>query len=139
MTLFVLDASIALAWLLNEEAGPQADRAWLRLKDGDALVPQLWHFEVRNGLLFAMRRGRIAREASAQLLGALERFAIRTDAEPDPEAAFDLADRHRLTIYDAAYLEAALRNSAPLATLDKALARAAAECGLSLVCDPIGP
>lgn len=138
MNLFVLDASIALAWLLNEESGPQANRAWLRLKDGDALVPQIWHFEVRNGLLVAMRRGRIAREAPAHLLRALERFRILTDAEPDLETAFDLADRHALTIYDAAYLEAALRNSAPLATLDKALARAAAECGLSLVCDPVG-
>lgn len=133
MNLFVLDASIALAWLLNEEAGSQANRAWLRLTDGDALVPQLWHFEVRNGLLVAMRRGRIAREAPAQLLRALERFRIRTDAEPDLETAFDLADRHGLTIYDAAYLETALRISAPLATLDKALAQAAAECGLSLV------
>lgn len=138
MNFFVLDASIALAWLLNEEAGPQADRAWLHLKDGDALVPQLWHFEIRNGLLVAMRRGRIARAASAQLLRAFERFRIRTDAEPDLETAFDLADRHGLTIYDAAYLETAVRNSAPLATLDKALARAAAECGLSLVGDPNG-
>ena len=138
MNLFVLDASIALAWLLNEEAGLQADRAWERLKDGDAMVPQLWHFEVRNGLLVAMRRGRIARDASAQLLRTLERFPIRTDAEPDLETTFDLADRHRLTIYDAAYLEAAARNSAPLATLDKALAQAAASQGLPLVGDPNG-
>ena len=138
MNLFVLDASIALAWLLNEETEPQANRAWLRLSDGDVLVPQIWHFEVRNGLLVAMRRGRIAREAPAQLLRALERFRIRTDVEPDLETAFDLADRHRLTIYDAAYLESALRNSAPLATLDKALAQAAASQGLPLVGDPNG-
>ena len=85
-----------------------------------------------------MRRGRIARDASAQLLRALERFPIRTDVEPDLETAFDLADRHRLTIYDAAYLEAALRNAAPLATLHKALARAAASQGLPLVGDPNG-
>ena len=138
MNLFVLDASIALAWLLNEETGPQANRAWLRLKDGDVLVPRIWHFEVRNGLLVAMRRGRIAREAPAQLLRALERFRIRTDAEPDLETAFGLADRHGLTIYDAAYLETALRNSAPLATLDKALAQAAASQGLPPVGDPDG-
>ena len=139
MNLFVLDASIALAWLLNEEAGSQADRAWLRLRDGDVLVPRIWHFEVRNGLLVAMRRGRIARAAPAQLLPALERFRIRTDAEPDLDFVFELADRHALTVYDAAYLEAAVRHAAPLATLDKDLARAAASRDLPLVCEPNGP
>ena len=137
MNFFVLDVSVALAWLLNEDSGPQADRAWLRLKDGDPLVPRLWHFEVRNGLLVAMRRGRIAHDASAQLLRALEGLRIRTDVEPDLELTFDLAVTHALTIYDAAYLETAVRHSAPLATLDKPLARAAAACGLPLVCDPL--
>ncbi len=139
MNLFVLDASVALAWLLNEAAGSQADRAWLRLKDGDALVPRIWHFEVRNGLLVAMRRGRIALEAPAHLLRALERFQIRTDVEPDLDFVFDLADRHALTVYDAAYLETAVRHAAALATLDKDLARAAAARDLPLVCEPNGP
>ena len=67
-------------------------------------------------------------------LNALYDLPIRTDMEPDMDIAFALAERHGLSFYDAIYLELAKRHTAPLATLDKALARASAYEGLHLVC-----
>ena len=62
---------------------------------------------------------------------------VRTDTEPDLTLAFVLAERHDLSFYDAVYLELAKRHTAPIATFDKALARAAAAEGLSLICDTL--
>ena len=135
MSLFVLDASVAAAWLLGEETGSRAEMALLRLEVDEALVPDLWNLELRNCLLVAMRRGRIAADGPMQLLNTLRHLPIRTDSEPGLDIAFVLAERHGLSFYDAIYLELAKRNTAPIATLDRGLARAAAAEGLSLVCD----
>jgi len=134
VSLFVLDASVAIAWLLGDETVPAAELALRRLEDDEALVPHLWHLELRNGLLVAVRRGRSASDGPAERLNALDDLPIRTDTEPDLDMAFALAERHGLSFYDAIYLELAARHAAPLATLDKALARAAAVEGLSSVC-----
>lgn len=139
MSEFVLDASVTLAWLLGEENDPQADLALRRMEGDQALVPNLWHLEVRNGLLSAMRRGRITRDGPSERLSALRDLPIRTDRDSDLETALTLAEEHVLSFYDAIYLELAARQATPLATLDKALARAASACGLSLVCDPAAP
>ena len=136
MSPFVLDASVALAWLLDERGKSGADRVLTRLEDEEALVPHLWHLEVRNGLLVATRRGRIDAGGLSARLGALRDLPIRTDSGLDLETAFALAERHALSFYDAVYLELAGRHAAPLATLDNALGRAAAAEGLSPVCDP---
>ena len=109
--------------------------ALVRLEDDEALVPHLWHLELRNGLLVAVRRGRFIAGGPAERLNALHDLPIRTDMEPDMDIAFALAEKHGLSFYDAIYLELAKRHTAPLATLDKALARAAADEGLHLVCD----
>lgn len=138
MSPLVLDASVALAWLLGEEGRSGAEEALARLRDGDAMVPLLWHLEVRNGLLVAMRRGRIGAGGPQERLGALGDLPIRTDRHPDLETAFALAERHALSFCDAVYLELAGRHAAPLATLDNALARAAEAEGLTLVCAPGG-
>ena len=135
MSLFVLDASVAVAWLLSEETASRADLALVRLEDDEALVPHLWHLELRNGLLVAVRRGRFTPHGSAERLNALYDLPIRTDMEPDMDIAFALAEKHGLSFYDAIYLELAKRHTAPLATIDKALAQAAADEGLHLVCD----
>ena len=135
MSLFVLDASVAVAWLLSEETASRADLALMRLEDDEALVPHLWHLELRNGLLVAARRGRFTADGPAERLNALYDLPIRTDIEPDMDIAFALAEKHGLSFYDAIYLELAKRHAAPIATLDKALARAAADEGLHLVCD----
>lgn len=135
MSPFVLDASVALAWLSGEEAAPAADTALRRLEHDEALVPHPWHLEVRNGLLVAARRGRCIAGSPVDRLKALSDLLISTDTEPDLDIAFALAERHGLSFYDAICLELAKRHAAPLATLGRALASAAATEGLSLVCD----
>ena len=97
----------------------------LRLESDEALVPQLWHLEVRNSLLVATRRGRLSPDAPTERLDALRELPVRTDSGLDLNIAFVLAQKHGLSFYDAVYLELAKRHNAPIATLDQALARAA--------------
>ena len=125
MSRFVLDASIAGAWLLEDEDDPVANAAMSRLATDFALVPELWHLEVRNVLVVAERRGRVGPAGLEDGLRRIGELPIRTDTEPNLGTALALARRHRLTIYDALYLELALRADAPLSTLDRALAGAA--------------
>ncbi len=130
MSIFVLDASVAVAWLLGEDTAPRADAVLARLEGDEALVPHLWHLEVHNSLLVASRRRRLAAVQPMERLNAVRDLPIRTDTEPDLSIAFALAERHGLSFYDAIYLELAKRHAAPIATLDKALDRAAAGEGL---------
>ncbi len=131
MTALVVDASVATAWLLEDEDEPDSIAILDVLRERDALVPQLWHVQIRNALLSAERRGRITPSQTAERLSYLGTLLIHTDHEPDFDAAIALARNHRLTFYDATYLELALRRRLPLATLDNALARAAeSECAL---------
>ena len=124
--MFILDASVAGAWLLEETTNPLAERTLVLLEDDEAAVPHIWHLEVRNCLLVALRRGRIESSGLAERLAALYSLPVRTDTDTDLDIAFALAERHGLSFYDAVYLELAKRRFAPLATFDKALGRAAA-------------
>ncbi len=124
MTGFVLDASTAVAWALDEP-DRWAAPAWARIRRDHALVPTLWWFELRNALLVNERRGRITEQQTARFLRDVSRLAIIVDNAPDESSVLNLARRHRLTVYDAAYLELAVRAALPLATLDAALAAAA--------------
>ncbi len=132
MSRFVLDASVAVAWLLDDEEEARADAALGQLETEVGLVPQFWHLEVRNALLAAERRRRIRVHEVDERLRTLAGLPVRTDTEPRIGTAFALARTHRLSMYDAMYLELAQRSDAPLATLDKALARAAGAAGLVL-------
>lgn len=133
MSNLVLDASISLAWLLDDETAPEADAARQRLATHSAYVPRIWHFEMRNALLVAERRGRLSRQMADERLDALAELPIRTDQSPNFRAAMDLARKQGITFYDALYLELAFRMTAALATLDNALARAAANEGLDVL------
>ncbi|MCY3814763.1 MAG: type II toxin-antitoxin system VapC family toxin [Gammaproteobacteria bacterium] len=133
MSNLVLDASISLAWLLDDETAPEADAARQRLATQSAYVPRIWHLEMRNALLVAERRGRLSRRLSEERLDALAELPIRTDQDPNFRAAMDLARKLDITFYDALYVELALRMTAALATLDKALAHAAANEGLDVL------
>lgn len=133
MSAFVLDASVAITWLLDDEDNPLADAARSRIVDAGAFVPQVWHLEVRNALLVAERRRRISAKGATVRLRSLRELPIYTDAEADLEMVFELARDHHLAIYDAVYLELARRRNEALATLDAALVRAATVEGLSLV------
>ena len=125
MSLLVIDASIAAAWLFDDEEDRRADAALTRIETDTALVPRLWHLEVRSALLAAERRGRIRADEVDDRLRFLQELPVRTDVEPNLADAFALARTRRLSYYDALYLELARRRGAALATLDAALARAA--------------
>jgi predicted nucleic acid-binding protein len=124
---FILDASIVGCWCFHDEHDARADVAWDRLERGreSALVPTHWWFEVRNILLLGERRGRVTEAYSGGFLQRLERFAIERAGLPDQVGVFAIARKHRLTFYDAAYLELAKREGLALATLDNELEDAA--------------
>ena len=90
------------------------------------MVPSLWWFEVRNILVVSERRKRIMEAGTTSFFRDLARLRIRVDREPEEVAVMRFARAHRLSVYDAPYLELALRERSPLATLDKELADAAA-------------
>ncbi len=95
-------------------------------------MPQHWQYEVRNGLLVNVRRGRLARNDAFRRLGSLDRFRWETDGASDLELTLQLAFEQGLTFYDALYLELAIRREMPLATLDNDLQRAAAARGVEI-------
>jgi predicted nucleic acid-binding protein len=96
----------------------------MRAEEG--VVPGLWWFEVRNILIVNERRRRITESDTAAFLLSLSRLRIRVDRVPDENGVLRLARAHRLSVYDAAYLELAHREGLPLATLDADLQKAAA-------------
>ena len=133
MSVFVLDCSVAVAWLFDDEASPETDALLDRLRDDGALVPGLWRLELGNVLAHAERRNRIAAPQIAAYFDLLDRLPIVTDAETESRALREiltLARTANLTTYDAAYLELAMRRNAELATRDKALIRAARGVGV---------
>jgi predicted nucleic acid-binding protein len=130
---FILDASIAACWAFDDEDHPDASLALERLHSDAALVPSLWWFEVRNILIVNERRGRLAEADTAAFLRGLSRLGVTIDRSPEEAGVLALARKHRLTVYDASYLELAQRETLPLATLDKDLARAARLERVSLV------
>ena len=133
MSGLVVDASVSVSWLLDDEDDPRADMALEEVEANGCIVPQLWHIETRNSLLISERRGRIASDSVDERLRSLGELPIETDARPSLQAAFELAKTHGLTMYDAMYLELAKREGATLATLDRALRRAALAEGLQLL------
>lgn len=121
---FVIDASVAANWLLPDEED-EAEEAWRRIESDPALVPRHWWFEIRNVLLIAERRQRIAEYMTLSLVDRLSRLRITTMPQPNEYAVFAIARRRHLTFYDAAYLELAQQQDVPIATLDRSLAAAA--------------
>jgi predicted nucleic acid-binding protein len=132
---FVLDASLALQWFLEDEADRKYSLAVLAsLSEKRALVPMLWFYEVGNGLLMAYRRKRIALDQIDGFLVRLKALPIQA-AQQTPAEILELpalAQVRGLTNYDAAYLAVAQRFGLPLATTDKDLRSAAAFVGVSI-------
>jgi len=129
----VLDASITACWAFDDEDHPDASLAFERMRTEEGVVPCLWWFEVRNILIVNERRRRIAEADTASFLLNLSRLRLRADQSPDEDAVLRLARAHRLSVYDAAYLELAQREGVALATLDADLRKAAASEGVVLV------
>ena len=128
----IIDASVAISWVFEDENHIRTDTVLDQLAEEGALVPQLWHLETRNALLTAERRGRLTAEDVNGRVDALKDLPIITDPEPDLELAFELARTYGLTIYDAIYLELAKRKNTKLATLDRHLGQAAEAEGVPL-------
>lgn len=131
----MLDASFTFQWLFKDEALPEGFAALVRVRAGGAVVPALWFVEVTNGLGMAERRGRADRSGVQEALRLLR--SLRLDVEePASLASFgavlDLMRTHRLTAYDATYLELAQRRGLPLATKDRELRVAAPAVGVPL-------
>ncbi len=132
----VLDASATLAWLLPEELTDAITATFDLIADDCAWVPSLWPIEVANSLTVNLRRGRITPLRRSESLVDLQLLPILYDPETGDHVwgrTLELADRHQLTVYDATYLELALRLQLPLATLDDDLRKAAQEEGVPLL------
>ena len=136
MTAFVLDSSIALSWCFDNESSDAAYRLLDRIRAEPAAVPNLWHVEVANVLALAERRRRITLAESAEFISLLESLQISVDDETSSRAfnrVLDVAREERLTAYDAAYLELAMRLGVPLASKDGDLCDAADRVGVTVL------
>ncbi len=133
---FVLDASITLSWCFSDQATPLSDAALARLTEDEALVPELWPFEVANVLAVAERRGRLRSAQTlqfVQLLGQLPITVEELGRGAILSTVVDLARTTGLTAYDASYLALAASAGLPLATDDSLLRQAALAAGVELL------
>ena len=128
----VLDASIAANWHFHE-GSVAADAILESLAQETARVTAIWWFEIRNVVVLGERVGRATQEQTREFLELLSQLPIALDGLPDEQRVFDLAREHRLTFYDASYLELAQREGIGLATLDKELVKAARLEGVPLI------
>jgi predicted nucleic acid-binding protein len=133
----VLDSSATLGFLLDDERCPEVVSVLEALAAGvPTRVPGLWWWETANALVMAERRRRIAPAVTETTLLAFHMLPVITDDKPESVSlsdTFSLAREHGLTVYDAAYLELAVRHRSALATLDQVLARAAVSVGVELL------
>jgi len=133
---FVVDCSIAMAWLFQDEATPKTAALLNRLATETALVPSWWFIEITNVLAMAERKGRITPTQSDAFIADLSKLGIERDDEAADRAfthLLALCRIHRLSGYDAIYLDLAIRRSLPLATLDEDLRRTAKKVGVGLL------
>jgi predicted nucleic acid-binding protein len=133
---FVVDTSIALAWCFDDERTQPVVDLLYRVGQTGAVAPILWPLEALNALLMAERRRRVDAGRRHRLVGFLRALPVTLDAETADQAwtaTIRLAQRHRLTVYDAAYLELAQRRKLPLATLDEDLIKAANALGTTVL------
>jgi predicted nucleic acid-binding protein len=132
----VLHSSVTLAWVYSAEATEEVAGVFARVVESGAWVPALWRMEVANVLEMGVRKGRSDATFRDEALADLALLPITVDPETDRQAwgaTAKLAARHRLTLYDAEYLELARRRCLPLATLDSELRVAATAEDVSLL------
>jgi predicted nucleic acid-binding protein len=135
---FVLDNSVAMRWLLAADKpkdAAYAAKALDSLKQAQAIVPSLWPLEVANVVVKVESKGLMTEARTQAFIALLGRLNIVVDNATAAQAlgeTLGLARRHKLSAYDAAYLELALRTGLPLATLDDELAKSARKSGVRL-------
>lgn len=133
---FVLDCSITMAWCFEDESNDYTDSILDSFQATTAIVPTIWPLEVANVLLLAKKNKRITEIQSANFIDGLSALPIIVDQTTTARAMhsiFILADQAGLTIYDAAYLELAMREEIPLLTLDKGLIKAAKKLNIPVI------
>jgi predicted nucleic acid-binding protein len=136
MKSLVIDGSTAIGFLLRDEQGASPLKALDAIENGvPTHVPAHWCVEVANGLIMAERRKRASQADITEALALVAALPVECDDETAQRAVSDtasLARQYGLTIYDAAYLELAMRRGASLASSDSALCRAAKASGVSI-------
>jgi predicted nucleic acid-binding protein len=132
----VIDASVTLSWVYTDEHNAASDALLARVADRGAAVPPLWRLEIASALQNGIKRKRIDAAYRDSAIQRLLSLPIETDPDTNDFAwttTLQLADVHQITVYDASYLELALRRGMPLATRDDQLAAAAAGAGAILL------
>lgn len=131
---FVADCSVMLPWYLEDEKTDYTERLLDSLESNQLIVPALWRLEFTNALLAAVRRKRISEARRQEIIDQAEQLPISCDSYlVSLSSISDLARNYNLTTYDTAYLELALRQSLPLATLDSQLIKAAKKANVPLL------
>ncbi len=132
---FVLDCSVAVAWCFGDETHPYSEAVLQDLADTGAVAPSIWPLQMANVLLVAERRKRISKAQSRRFVELLRTLPIAVD-DVSVARAWDgllpLALEQQLSAYDDAYLELAMREGLPIATLDNALRKAAKRCSVAV-------
>ena len=134
--IFVVDASVVLTWCFRDEATPLGDYVMAMVQRAQAVAPALLSFEVANSLMTAERRGRITVAEQNLFQEKLRDLSIEIEQRPIlwlVQQVLPLARRYAISAYDAAYLDLAIRDGIPLATLDSGLREAALAAGVTLV------
>lgn len=130
---FVIDCSVTMAWCFEDESTEFTDSILDSLEHSTAIVPSLWSLEVANVLLLSMKNKRITDVQLTSFIDDLSLLPITVDQSTSSRAmksTLTLARKANLTICDACYLELAIREQLPLLTLDRALIKAAKNCGI---------
>ena len=133
MSSIVVDCSVTMAWGLRDEATDFTDSVLRTVQENGAEAPLLWFLEVTNVLLMAQKRKRISRQEAREFMAMLGALPIEVDVLEPPDVfttVIDLAEKHGLTTYDAAYLELAMKMELPLASRDHELNFAARKEGV---------
>lgn len=133
---FVLDCSVTMSWCFEDESSQYTDDILMLFSEKKAVVPTIWPLEVSNVLLMAERRKRITFLQATEFIDALSILPIEVDPTTTARATghiLQLAKSANLTVYDAAYFEIALRENIAIATLDKALIKAAKKMKVKLL------
>ncbi|MGH7869092.1 MAG: type II toxin-antitoxin system VapC family toxin [Candidatus Dormibacteraceae bacterium] len=133
---FVLDASVTLSWLFEDEQTAYTESILDYLYNSSAVVPTIWPLEIGNSMVVGERRGRVSIARGEQFLRQLGDLPISVESV-DLNRLFssllNIAREHQLSVYDASYLELALRDGIPLASKDTRLCRGAQALGVPLV------
>ncbi len=134
--MFVVDASVVLAWCFKDESSADADRILARLASEEAIAPAHWPLEIANAVRTAERRERLDHSELPRLLALLAALPVEIapiELGTATGRVLDAARSYDLTAYDAAYLDLAVVRALPLATVDERLLGACQRARVELV------